>query len=398
MRHFYITIIFLFSALFTFSQSYNPAVESIIDDVNLDSLVFYLRNLSGEDSVIVSGENTIIEHRVSNWGNNLAAAYLKQTLEGYGLEVFEQDYSENGRNIYAVQEGTVFPDEYYMICAHYDAVDYYCADDNGSGSSAVLEAVRIFSELQFEYSIIFALWDEEEIGLIGSDYYASLAASNEDVIHAVINMDMISWDGDEDMVAEIHSSILANSNDLANYIMDVNELYNLLVNPLIQLPGITYSDHSKFWDNGYPAVLMIEEYSGGDFNPYYHTEADRIAILNMPFFHEMAKLSIGSLASLAIPLYETSIDEIDLISDVQLKCYPNPFTYETTLSYILNESANVRLTLINSQGKIISVLFDDFQSKGEHQLKVQAENLPKGLYFIAAQTLTEISTYKILIN
>lgn len=398
MRRIYITIVFLFSAVFTFSQNYNPAVENIIDDVNLDSLIYYLRNLSGEDSVIVNDEKTIIKHRVSDWGNNLAAAYLKETLEGFGLATSEQNYSENGKNIYAVQEGTTNPDEYYMICAHYDAVDYYCADDNGSGSSAVLEAARIFSELQFEYSIIYALWDEEEIGLIGSDYYASLAASNGDVIHAVINMDMISWDGDLDMAAEVHSSELAGSNDLANYILDINELYNIELNPSIQLPGTTYSDHSKFWDNGYAAVLLIEEYFGGDFNPHYHTEADRISILSMPYFHEMAKLSIGTLASLSRPLVGTSVEEMNQFASIQLYCFPNPFNYEVTLSYVLKEDESIRLSLINSQGKFIRVLFDGFQSRGEHQLKMQADNLPKGLYFVAAQTSTDGFNYKILIN
>ena len=254
MKRLYIIVIFLFSGLITFSQTYNPSVENIINEVNLDSLIYYLRNLSGEDSVIVYGENTRIEHRVSNWGNNLAADYLTQTLEGFGLTTYIQEYSDNGKNIYAVQEGMVYPDEYYMICAHYDAVDYYCADDNGSGSSGVLEAARLFSDIQFEYSIIYALWDEEEIGLIGSNYYATQAASNGDVIHAVINMDMISWDGDDDMVVEIHSSYQANSNDLSDYIVEVNELYEIPLTPVIELPGTTASDHSRFWNNGYAAV------------------------------------------------------------------------------------------------------------------------------------------------
>jgi len=308
MRTFYFCIIFLLSSLISIPQEFNSDVEDIINDVELDSLIYYLRNLSGEDSVVINGENSRIEHRVSNWGNDLAADYIAQTLEGFGLTTYDESYSSSGRNIYAVQEGTEYPDEYYMICAHYDAVDYYCADDNGSGSSGVLEAARIFSELQFEYSIIFALWDEEEIGLIGSNNYATQAAGNGDVIHAVINMDMIAWDGDEDMVVEIHTSYLANSNDLSDYIAEVNALYELELTPSIQLPGTTASDHSRFWNNGYAAVLMIEEYYGGDFNPYYHSEEDRIAILNMPYFHEMTKLSLGALA--VVPGITTEIEAV----------------------------------------------------------------------------------------
>ena len=398
MKNIYFIFIFLFSGLDAFSQTYNADVEDIINEVNLDSLINYLRDLSGEDSVTVDGQQTIIEHRVSNWGNNLAADYIKQTLEGFGLTPVFQEYSGSGKNVYAVQDGTVYPDEYYMICAHYDAMDFYCADDNGSGSSAVLEAARIFSSLEFDYSIIYALWDEEEYGLIGSDYYASQAASNDDVIHAVINMDMISWDGDEDMVVEIHTSMLANSNDLADYVVAVNELYNIPLTTSIELPGTIYSDHYAFWTNGYAAVLMIEEYFGGDFNPYYHTEQDRIAILNMPYFHEMAKLSIGALASMAVPSIATSIDAVDQLVGFQLSIYPNPFEHETNISYTLQESSYLRISMMNSLGKEVMVLVDGIKQNGENHLQLHAYDLPSGLYFLYTQTPSATYTYKILIN
>ena len=400
MRRLYIVVIFLFSGLITFSQTYNQEVENIINQVELDSLIHYLRNLSGEDSVVVNGEGTIIEHRVSNWGNDLAADYLKQTLEGFGLTTTMQEYSTSGKNIYAVQEGTVYPDEYIMICAHYDAVDYYCADDNGSGSTGVLEAARIFSGIEFEYSIIYALWDEEEIGLIGSGYYAAEAASNGDVIHAVINMDMISWDGDDDMAVEIHSSYLANSNVLADYIVEVNELYDLQLVPSIELPGTSASDHSKFWNNGFAAALIIEEYYGGDFNPYYHTEEDRIAILNMPYFHEMAKLALGVLASKAVPYNSitTSMDEEERIAGIRLTNYPNPFNRETTVSYTMKNENFIRISMVNSLGKEVRVIVEGVVQSGNHQFQLQAENLPEGMYFLCTQTLQGTFTHKMMIN
>lgn len=398
MKRIYFIFIFFFSVFSTYSQTYNADVEDIINDVNLDSLIHYLSDLSGEDSVTVNGERTIIEHRVSNWGNNLAADYLQQTLEGFGLTAVVQNYSGSGKNIYAVQEGTVYPDEYYMICAHYDAVDYYCADDNGSGSSAVLEAARLFSDLAFEYSIIYALWDEEEYGLIGSDYYASQAASNNDVIHAVINMDMISWDGDEDMVVEIHSSMLANSNELADYIVAINDLYDFPLTTTIELPGTNASDHASFWYNGYPSALIIEEYHGGDFNPYYHTENDRIAILNMPYFHEMARLSIGTVASMALPSIETSINEVGQLAGFQLSSYPNPFRNETTIVYTLEKTSQIKMSLMNSLGKEIMVLVDGIKQSGETQFKLHAGDLPSGLYFLYTQISEGTSVYKILIN
>jgi hypothetical protein len=263
-----------------------------------------------------------------------------------------------------------------------------------------LEAARIFSELEFEYSIIYALWDEEEIGLIGSGNYASQAASNGDIIHAVINMDMISWDGDDDSTVEIHSSFTANSNELSDYIVEIIDLYDIQLNPAVQIPGTTASDHSRFWNNGYAAVLMIEEYFGGDFNPYYHTEEDRIAILHMPYFHKMAQLSIGSLASLAIPVpgIGTSINENDQFSNIDIMNYPNPFNGETNIYYVLKEESQIQISLINSLGKEIGILLNDKKTKGSHQLQLNMIDQPKGLYFLIVHTPGETVTHKMIIN
>ena len=366
--------------------------------MNADSLIYYLRNLSGEDPVMVNGVDTVIEHRVSNWGNDLAADYLYETLQGFGLDTYLDEYSASGTNVYAILEGTQYPDEYYMICAHYDAVDYYCADDNGSGTAGVLEAARIFSGMQFEYSVIFALWDQEEIGLVGSGVYASDAASNGDIIHGVINMDMISWDGDQDMVAEIHSSYLAGSNDLANYIAEVNDIYGLEITTSIEIPGTSASDHSKFWSNGFAAALLIEEYYGGDFNPYYHSEEDRIAILSMPYFQEMAKLSIGSLASMATPVTVSYIEESAPVAGIQLKNYPNPFSGSTTVSYFLGQAQPVKISVMNSLGCEVSLLESGVKDQGEHQVQFEASNLPGGFYYIQVETGSDRSTHKILIR
>lgn len=398
MRTIYIGILFLFASLAAFPQEYSSNVESIIDEVDLESLIYYLRNVSGEDAVWVNGDSTYIEHRVSNWGNDLAADYLAETLAGFGLTVTIDEYSSTGTNILAVKEGTEYPDEYYMICAHYDAVDYYCADDNGSGTAGVLEAARIFAEHDFEYSVIFALWDEEEIGLIGSNSYATQAASNNEVIHAVINMDMISWDGDEDMVAEIHSSYQASSNDLSEYIVEVNELYNLQLTPSVEIPGTTASDHSRFWNNGYAAVLMIEEYFGGDFNPYYHSENDRISILNMPFFHEMAKLCIGTLASQCLPVTETSVTELAGLDMVHLVNFPNPFRGETTIEFELRKGDYTRVSVANSMGREVSLIREGYASAGEHRIVFDASGLTGGIYFLNIRTSAGSYTHKLLVR
>ena len=399
MNRYLIFVIAIFSGFVSYSQDYNQAVEDIIKQIELDSLVYYLRNVSGEDSVVINGEDTIISHRVDNWGNDLAANYLKETLEGFGLTTYEQEYNSTGKNVYAIQKGTVYPDEYYMICSHYDAVSFYCADDNGSGTAAVLEMARLFSGFEFEYSIIYAFWDEEEEGLIGSKYYAKAAATEGEIIHAVINLDMISWDGDDDMVVEIHSSYEAASDSFANYIVEINNLYELELETSILLPGTNASDHSAFWRNGYPAALIIEEYYGGDFNPYYHTQADRISILDMPYFHEMTKLASAVLASKAIPDDGTSIkkEELFQIGGIYLTNSPNPFNKQTTINYYLQNESFVQISLVNSLGKVLTVLDEGLIQSGNHKIQLQVGDLPKGMYLLCLKTPNGTLLRKIII-
>ena len=396
MKRIYLLFIFFITGLFSFAQTYNAQVENVINTVNLDSLIYQMRNLSGEDEVVINGETTSIEHRVSNWGNNLAAQYIYETLENIGLEPTWDLYSMNGVNVYAVQEGSVYPDEYYMICAHYDAVDYYCADDNASGSAAVIESARILSSMEFEYSIIYALWDEEEIGLIGSADYAAIAASNGDVIHSVINMDMIAWDGDEDMVAEVHSSYTANSNALSDYIVEIDEIYSLAIEPSVIIPGAGGTDHSSFWNNGYAAVVVSEEYYGGDFNPYYHTAQDRIAVLNMDYFHEMSKLCIASLTSFCEPILNTPTIENEISVRNQIQIYPNP---ATTLAHITCQTqGHTQITLLNSMGQYLSTLHNGEVMGGNLQLELPLNSLAKGMYFVKMESTKGSTILKLLVK
>jgi hypothetical protein len=297
----------------------DPIVADIINQTNLDSLVSFVRILSGEEAVWIGNSEVIIQNRGGS-GGGLAADYLIQKLESYNLEVYDQVYSSTGRNVYAVQEGYLYPEKQFIICAHYDAVDVYCADDNASGVAAVIEAARILSKYNFKYTLIYALWDEEEAGLVGSNYYASQAASNQDQIQGVLNMDMLAWDGNDDNLLDIHSQNTGNSNNIANLMVFINWLYELQLNPVIYNPGTWQSDHSSFWNYGYGAVLLIEAYYGGDLNPYYHSVDDRVDKFNQPYFHNLCKLSMGTISTLIEITTDTLLASV--IPDYGYQTYP----------------------------------------------------------------------------
>jgi len=257
---FYFLITLWFLSINLISQEYNITIENLILETNQDSLIKSLRELTGEDSVIISGVKTRIKHRISQQDNELAASYITQRLSYLDVDTYIQEYSETGKNIIAVQEGVLYPEKKYILCAHYDAVADYCADDNASGVSTVLEAARILSQYAFEYTIIYAFWDEEEIGLIGSNYYAQQAATNNEEIMTVVNLDMLGWDENDDGTYDIH---IKDSDDTLNInISNISTNYNLNLEPNIINPGTWASDHGSFWQYNFNAIIFGESFFG----------------------------------------------------------------------------------------------------------------------------------------
>lgn len=294
--------LFIFS-LSSFAQ--NSTVQQIINSVSQDSLIYFVRELSGDIPTIVNGQNvTIVSRHKNNPSNEIAKDYIKQKLQNYGLNVTIQNFSSTGNNVLGTQTGTQFPTQKLIICAHYDDMPSGSlapgADDNASGTAAVIEAARILSQYSFPYTIVYALWDEEEQGLVGSNYYATQARNINDSIVGVINMDMIAYDTNNDGVVNVHNRAVANSVELYQKMVEVNSQYGINLSIVSYNPGSTYSDHASFWSKNYGAILLIED--DNDFNAYYHTTSDRVQYFNQTYFTKSAKLAIGTFATLAMNL------------------------------------------------------------------------------------------------
>jgi len=289
--------VFMFSSL-TFSQT----VQELIDKVDLNVLELRVSEFSGEQSTFVGGNQVTILNRQQT-DNDLAAQYINEKFQLLdNLVVTEQEFNSNGKNIIATQTGKTNPNDIYLICAHYDSVSNYCADDNATGTAAVLEVARILSTQCLENTIIYALWDEEEIGLRGSNFYANYAETNNLNILSVINMDMIGYDSDQDGqpgdndfdidVRDLHGSLTIKDDLLA-----LLNTYTFNLNPIVVDPGTTASDHASFWGKGFPAVLVGESWETSDETIYYHSSADRLSTLDLPYFKELTKLVTAYMAT-----------------------------------------------------------------------------------------------------
>ncbi len=362
---------------------------SIIDAVSIDSMMADLAPLTGETSVdIGNGTETIFSRNKNQPGNPLAADWLQLRCEQLGFSPSVQIFSAGtGENILVEKLGSLHPERKVVICGHYDSmpggpVASPAADDDGSGTVAVLEAMRVMAQYEFENTIVFALWDEEEQGKLGSIYYAGVAAASDVEIIAAVNMDAISYDGDGDGLMRVHTKNIANSVALKDTAMMVNQTYTGLQLPMaINLPGATYSDHASFWSENYSAILIIEDFDN-DGNPHYHTSTDLIEHIDQPYFHGLARLGIGTTAVMAKPISgETAVTPVNAPAAARIFAYPNPTAGSTIVRSEALEN-NTTVALYDALGQRVPDGFVRMHRSGMRSMELDAAGLSPGSYIL----------------
>ncbi|MCJ7612359.1 MAG: M28 family metallopeptidase, partial [Candidatus Aminicenantes bacterium] len=225
-----------------------------------------------------------------------------------GLPAEYQSFTFGGkpyttRNIVATLAGKSSPEQEVIVCAHYDSYSNHAstqapgADDNASGTAAVMETARILAGHSFDFTVKFICFSAEEWGLYGSEYYAVQAAQNDEKIVGVVNLDMISYAPSLPEYLDLY--INAESGWLADrFTASANNYAPLTVRTIIDASA-TWSDHSSFWDQGYSALCGIEDSD----NPYYHTVNDTFSTLNMDFAASITRAAVAAAADLAQPTY-----------------------------------------------------------------------------------------------
>lgn len=363
----------------------NLVVQNLLNDVRIDSLTNFVKQLSGEKAVLINGvTDTIKSRHYQQPGNEKAFQFMKQEFIRYGYQVDSFPFNANGKNLFAIKTGYKYPNKWFMLGAHYDnqptTIIAPGADDNASGSSTVLEAGRIFSNYNFPYTIVFALWDEEEPGLLGSTAYVPTIGSNGETLMGYVNVDMLGWDSNNDSVADINVRQVANSVTLLNKAQFCNTAYNIQLGLHIVNPGNGSTDHAPFWYNNHSAIGIDEEYDN-DFNSYWHTPADSLGHFNLSFYQKCSKLAYATIAEFALDTINTvGIKENG--SALSFQVYPNPFTEKLIIrSEKSNEIIN-KIALFDCMGQII---YEEQIHKSYAELIFQ-ENLQQGIYFLKVTT------------
>jgi hypothetical protein len=378
--------LFLFLSL-SFSVTITLSAQTafdLINAVNLDSLSQTLQEFTGEIATNIGGNAVTILNR-GQANNELASDYLVEKFNAMdNLTVTTQAFNTSGLNVIATQLGKTNPNDIYIICAHYDSVANYCADDNASGTATILEIARILSTQCMDNTLVYALWDEEEIGLKGADYYATQANNNGDNILGVLNIDMMGYDGDDDNDFDIDVRPIANSLAMKDDLVGLLATYNFNLNVNVVNPGTTASDHSRFWNQGFSAVLVGESWENNDQTPYYHSSGDRFSTLDLPYFHELAKLIMsymvtkGSLVSVDNSLTvspSTLTSNMDNASYQWVDCSTNlPLTSQISQSFSPSISGSYAVEVtVGSCTELSSCV--DFTSLGSNTFKLNTINI-----------------------
>ena len=345
----------------------------------------------------------------TNSGKNFYGLAFADNLTGYavgdgaiwkttdgGHSWFDQASGVEGAwsNVIGTKPGRVDPDEQVIICGHFDNTSEMHdiratgADDNGSGTMAVLEAARLFRDVNFDKTIKLCLWTGEEQGLTGSAAYAEDAFARGDDIVGVYNFDMIAYDGNDDFLGELHCGTMTSSIDLGDLFEAAISDYAIgLDTRLLTFGSTDRSDHASFWEYNYPAILGIEDFSY-DFNPYYHTTQDNMSHIDAPFFTEYVKAAIAATATLAVPDTTVGIDEPENLPEdyILISNYPNPFNATTKISLELPERSDVSLVVYDLLGRKISEIYAGDLDAGHHDFIWNGDNCASGLYFYSLKT------------
>ncbi|HNQ78825.1 MAG TPA: M28 family peptidase, partial [Acidobacteriota bacterium] len=242
-----------------------------------------------------------------------ASAYVLGVFDDLGLKTRSLPHtSGHAPNSEGEITGAIHPSVIYLIEGHLDDMPSSGpapgADDNASGSVAVMEAARVLSCYPFKNTVRFLTVTGEEYGLYGSTDYANDAYSAGENIQGVLNFDMPGWAGNgspnpEDLDLNYNSE----SEGLGEFFADCATTYStgLAVDAFL-CPSLTASDHYGFWQKGYKAVCGITDNEGycghsGSY-PYYHTANDTIANCgNKNFFYSVVRTGVAALAELGEP-------------------------------------------------------------------------------------------------
>jgi len=240
-------------------------------------------------------------------GNVLAVEYIKKELEKFGLKTVFHKFkinrvnpgpkNEQGddytQNVYAWIDGKDLKDQIVVLGAHFDHIGYgpkYSrsskidvhngADDNASGTVAVLEVAKAMSKLKPNRTIVFQLYSGEEMGLLGSRFYCDNPLFPQEAPDIKKHVAMINLD----MIGHLQKSPTLVKDYTFNLKEEVKQLSAKYPFALKIVATGGGSDHVPFNNKGIPNIFI---HTGS--HKYYHTPQDDVSTINIKGIVEISK-------------------------------------------------------------------------------------------------------------
>jgi len=237
---------------------------------------------------------------ISQAGNAKAIEYLTNAYASYGYQPEQQWFNQanalGGRtaNVLATLRGTVNPELVYVISSHFDSVAVGPgADDDTSGTTALLEAARLLAKTPMPATIIFASLTGEEAGLLGSREFVRQAAANKVRIVGALNNDMIGWAGEG---PQLNNTIRYSNSG----IRDIQHAAAFLFTDIVLYDTKYYrgTDAAAFYEAWGDIVGGIGSYPILA-NPHYHQPTDYLDTINQRQVTATAKVTAATIMYLA---------------------------------------------------------------------------------------------------
>ena len=229
-----------------------------------------------------------------------AADYIAAIWHSQGYSVQQQIYETHGVdcvNLEVTRDGSASPEEVLLLGAHYDSVrGSPGADDNASGIAVLLELSRLFAQIDPAKTVRFVSFVNEEPpffywGEMGSKVYARAARERGDRIRLMVSLESIGYFSDEPGSQRYPPLLSWFFPDRGNFLGFVSDLASrgwltrtvrafkahsdLPVESVAMfrfVPGISWSDHWSFWNQGYRAIMVTD--TALYRSPHYHTAED----------------------------------------------------------------------------------------------------------------------------
>jgi len=251
-------------------------------------------------------------------------AYLHRQFSDAGLTVTQQSFQALGATHHNVI-GTALPDPRplqssppLIVAAHFDTVQGSPgADDNASALAVMLHVTRQVRSMKLARPIHFIAFNLEEENLLGSLAYTSLLRKNGETIHGAIVLECVGYASHQHNSQKIPPGVPIPVPTTGNFLAVVgNERSQALTGSVVQamkshlpivplvvpgngekLPDTRRSDHTSFWEQGFPAVMLTD--TANFRNPHYHRPTDTLDTLNLDFIASVAEELMAAVIALA---------------------------------------------------------------------------------------------------